>query len=97
MTLEVIKNDFLRQFETRVEEKLIKLEFSEQDKNIFLTRFEIHKSLKAEDYRDEFIKIVLDKLSKQEKKVIPTCPKVASYFKNHRATYKHLLPIGINL
>lgn len=97
MTLEVNKNDFLRQFEAKIDDKLIKLEFSEQNKNIFLTRFEIHKSLREEEYRDVFIQKVLDSLTEQDKKVIPTCPAVASYFKNHRTTYKHLLPPGINL
>ena len=97
MMLEVNKNDFLRQFDAKVDNKLIKLEFSEQGKNIFLTRFEIDKSLSVEEYRDVFIKTVLDNLCKQEHKVIPTCPVVASYFKKHRATYKHLLPAGINL
>lgn len=97
MAFEVSKNELLRQFEAKIENKLIKLEFSEQGKNIFLTRFEIHKSLDKEDYQDCFIKKVLDILIKKDKRVIPTCPVVASYFKRHRAIYKHLLPPGINL
>ena len=97
MMLDVNKNDFLRQFEAKIDGKLIKLEFSEQGKNMFLTRFEIDKTLSQEEYRDIFIKKVLDQLNEQEHKVIPTCPVVASYFKKHRATYKHLLPAGINL
>lgn len=97
MAFEITKNNFLRQFEAKIEDKLIKLEFSEQGKNIFLTRFDIHKSLKREDYQDRFIKTVLDSLTKQDIKVIPTNPIVASFFKKHRSTYKHLLPPGINL
>ena len=50
MKIEVSKNELLRQFEAKIENKLIKLEFSEQGKNIFLTRFEIDKSLDKEDY-----------------------------------------------
>ncbi len=97
MNLEIKKNDFLRQFETKVEDCLIKLEYSEQAKNIFLTRFEIHKSLPVEKYQDLFIKLVLDQLAEEERKVVPTCPKVAAFFKKHRSEYKHLLPAGITL
>lgn len=97
MGLEIKKNDFLRQFETKVDNCLIKLEYSEQAKNIFLTRFEIDKSLPEDTYRDLFIKSVLDQLVEEDCKVVPTCPKVASFFKKHRSEYKHLLPAGIAL
>ncbi|NBC57869.1 MAG: N-acetyltransferase [Bacteroidetes bacterium] len=97
MSLEIKKNDFLRQFEAKVEGCLIKLEYSEQAKNIFLTRFEIDKSLSEEKYQDLFIKKVLDLLVEEDGKVVPTCPKVAAFFKKNRSEYKHLLPVGITL
>ena len=97
MDFEVSKNEFLRQFETKIDGKLIKLEFSEQEKNIFLTRFEIHNSLEEGTYKDDFIKAVLDNLAEEDKKVIPSCPAVTAYFRKNRALYKHLLPAGINL
>ncbi len=97
MSLKIKKNDFLRQFETKLDGCLIKLEYSEQAKNIFLTRFEIHKSLSVEKYQDVFIKLVLDRLVDEDCKVVPTCPKVAAFFKKNRSEYKHLLPAGISL
>jgi len=97
MSLEIKRNDFLRQFEAKVNDYLIKLEYSEQSKNIFLTRFEIDKSLPSEQYQDQFIKAVLDLLAEEECKVVPTCPKVAAFFKKNRSEYKHLLPVGITL
>lgn len=97
MSLEIRKNEFLRQFETKVDGCLIKLEYSEQTKNIFLTRFEIHKSLPEEKYQELFIQLVLDQLAEEERKVVPTCPKVAAFFKKHRLVYKHLLPAGISI
>ncbi|QTY27257.1 GNAT family N-acetyltransferase [Flavobacterium sp. CS20] len=87
----------MRQFETKVENCLIKLEYSEQTKNIFLTRFEIHKSLSSEKYQDLFIKSVLDLLVEENCKVVPTCPIVVAFFKKHRSEYKHLLPAGITI
>jgi len=97
LSIEVNKNDFLRQFEAKIDGKLIKIEFSEQGKNIFLTRFEIDNSLPKDKYQDVFIKSVLDHLSQKELKVVPTCPIAAGFFKKHRSQYKHLLPIGISL
>jgi len=95
--LNIKKNELLRQFEHRVDGKLIKVEYSEQGKNIFLTRFEIDKSLESSNFKDLFIKSLLDKLSDEGHLVVPTCPIVASFFKGHRTDYRHLLPAGINL
>lgn len=94
--INIKKNELLRQFEYRTDKVFFKIEYSEQGKNIFLTRFEGEQN---EDVatRDLFFKSVLDKLSNEELCVVPTCPSVAAFFKKHRAKYKHLLPIGINL
>lgn len=97
-SLDVKKNDFLRQFEAKIEDKkLISLEYSEQGRNIFLTRLKLDSSLEQEAYQNQFIKQVLDLLAKEKLKVVPTCPKVAAFFKKNRSEYKDLLPAGINL
>jgi hypothetical protein len=95
--LNIKKNDLLRQFEYRIDGKLIKVEFSEQGRNTFLTKFEMDKDLKDEPLKDMFLQSVLNMLSERGSYVIPTCPKVAQFFRKHRVEYKHLLPVGINL
>jgi len=96
--LNVVKNDFLRQFEVKINhKKLIRLEYSEQGKNTFLTHLYVDSSVENAAYKEQFIRQVLDLLIKEERYVVPTCPKVASFFKKNRAEYKHLLPAGINL
>lgn len=96
-SLDIKKNEFLRQFEAKIDDKLIKLEYSDQGRNIFLTRLEIDSALEKDIYQDDFLKMVLDLLSKEKCKIVPTCPKVAAFFKKNRSDYKHLLPAGINL
>lgn len=96
--LEVIKNDFLRQFEVKINhKKLIRLEYSEQGKNTFLTHLYVDTSIENDAIKDQFIRQVLELIIKERQKVVPTCPKVASFFKKNRADFKHLLPAGINL
>jgi predicted GNAT family acetyltransferase len=96
--IEVKKNEFLRQFELKVnQKKLIRIEFSEQGKNTFLTRLIIDKSVEDNNYKDQFIRQVLELIIEEKRSVVPTCPLVASFFKENRAEFKHLLPAGINL
>ncbi len=90
-------NELLRQFEFRFEDKLLKVEYSEQGRNLFLTRFEMDKNIKEEQLKNLFLKTVLDHLSDEGMLVVPTCPIVAAFFRKHKADYKHLLPVGINL
>jgi len=96
--LKVVKNDFLRQFEVKINhKKLIRLEYSEQGKNTFLTHLYVDSSVENAAYKEQFMRQVLELLKKEEQYVVPTCPKVASFFKKNRAEFKHLLPAGINL
>lgn len=96
--LGIKKNDFLRQFEVKIEnKKLIRLEYSEQGKNTFLTRLFVVSSIENNSYKERFIRQVLEIINNEERKVVPTCPQVASFFKDNRAEFKHLLPAGINL
>lgn len=98
INLNIKKNELLRQFEYKSDGKLIKLEYSEQGRNIFLTRLEIDKNLEnGEKIKNIFLKSILELLSAQDSKVVPTCSTVAKFFRKHRLKYKHLLPVGINI
>ncbi len=97
MEFEIKKNELLRQFETRIEGKLIKIEYSEQPKKIFLTGFSMDNSLEKEKFQENFILALFDHLSNESLSVFPTSPVIAKVFKKHREKYKHLLPVGISL
>ena len=97
MQFELKNNELLRQFETRIDGKLIKIEYSEQPKKVFLTAFSIDQNLDKDTYQESFILAVFDYLAEQKQNVFPTSPVIAKVFKKHREKYKHLLPIGISL
>ncbi|MGM0635630.1 MAG: GNAT family N-acetyltransferase [Bacteroidota bacterium] len=98
VVLEVKKNEFQRQFEALVDNELMTIEFSEQDRKIFLTKMIISDHLIEAGYSNKFIKLVLDKIKEDHKmKVVPTCPEVKSFIKRNRLIYKDLLPVGIAL
>lgn len=95
--LEIKNNDFLRQFETHVDGKLIKLEYSAQPRKIFLTKFVISDELRARGLDRQFLKAIFEKLVDEKLRVVPTCPEVAAFYKAHRRKYKELLPSGITI
>jgi len=44
---ELVDNDFLRQYELKVDEQLAKIEYSLQDRKIFLTKLIIPDAIKS--------------------------------------------------
>lgn len=95
--LEIKNNEFLRQFEADIDGGLIKLEYSEQPRQVFLTKFIINENLKEKGYDEQFLKAIFDKFSENGTRVMPTCPNVVKFFKAHRNKYRSLLPTGINI
>lgn len=95
--LEVKDNEFLRQFESEIDGEFVKLEYSSQPRNIFLTKFVISDSLIKRGVDQEFLTAVFDMLLDEEKRVLPTCPQVTRFYKAHKRKYRALLPTGINM
>ncbi|UGU15569.1 N-acetyltransferase [Sinomicrobium kalidii] len=88
-------NDFLRQFELRVSGKLAKIEYSSQEKKIFLTKLVFPEDL-DDGFRDDFIESVLQIVEKRNLRVVPTSPEIARFLRKHKE-YKDLLPVGIRI
>ena len=95
--LSIIDNEFLRQFECEIDGDLAKIEYSQQDRKIFLTKLVMSEELKEEGYMDPFIAKVLEIIKERNISVMPTSPAVAKYMKKHRRKYKDMLPVGINI
>jgi predicted GNAT family acetyltransferase len=89
-------NEFLRQFETKIENSLARIEYAEQERKIFLTKVVVPDTIKDKDFEEKFIKSVLEVLSKKNIKVVPTSPKIAGFVRRNKF-YKSLLPVGIKL
>ena len=94
LTLE--NNEFLRQFEVVVNRSMARIEYAEQERKIFLTKLIVPEDLNTTEFKDEFIKTVLDSVAEKNMRVVPTSPEIAGFLRKNKR-YKELLPVGIKL
>lgn len=94
--MEIKDNTFSRQFETLVDGKLISVEYSFQEKKIFLTKINVPDHFSDEIFIDELLKNIMTIAYQRKLKVVPIVPKIAAFFKKN-TTYKDLLPPGIKI
>ena len=93
---ELIDNDFLRQFELKVKNELAKIEYSLQERKIFLTKLIIPEAVFTEDFQNEFIKLVFQNIEERNLSVVPTSPEIAKFIRKNRQ-YKSMLPVGVRI
>jgi hypothetical protein len=94
--MEIKDNTFARQFETLVDGKLISLEYSFQEKKIFLTKINTFDGFNNEEFINDLLKNIMEIAYERKLKVVPILPKIALFFKKN-STYKDLLPPGIKI
>lgn len=95
--IEIKNNEFLRQFEAKINGEKVKLEYSRHPRKIFLTKFVISEDLREKGFDQEFLESVFDQLLEDELRVMPTCSEVKVFFKANKKKYKKLLPTGISM
>lgn len=93
---ELIDNAFLRQFELKVDEKLAKIEYSLQDRKIFLTKLIVPESSDNEEFIEDFLKLVMENIQERNISVVPTSPPIAKFIRKNRR-YKSMLPVGVRI
>lgn len=93
----ITNNEFLRQFETYIKDELVTVEYSQQERKIFLTKLTMSDDLKEEGHLDNFLTILLGKIKEGPDRVVPTSPEIAKFMRKNRRKYKDLLPVGINI
>ncbi|NMH86675.1 N-acetyltransferase [Flavivirga algicola] len=93
---ELIDNDFLRQFEIKIDEHLAKIEYSLQERKIFLTKLIIPEGIKDEDFGKEFMAAVFEQIEERNLSVVPTSPEIAKFVRSNRK-YKRMLPVGVRI
>ena len=93
---ELIDNDFLRQFELKVEDKLAKIEYSLQERKIFLTKLIIPEGVTDNSFQETFIKMVFENIQERNISVVPTSPEIAKFIRRHRQ-YRSMLPVGVRI
>lgn len=94
--MEIKDNTFSRQFETFVDSKLISVEYSFQEKKIFLTLINVPDGFIDEDFLNDFLKNIMAIAYERKLKVVPILPKIALFFRKN-TIYKDLLPPGIKI
>ena len=94
--MEIKDNTFSRQFETLVDGKLISIEYSFQEKKIFLTRINVPDGYQDELFINDLLKNIMNIAYERKLKVVPILPKIALFFKKN-SIYKDLLPPGIKI
>jgi len=93
---ELIDNDFLRQFELKVDDELAKIEYSLQERKIFLTKLIIPECINSESFEKDFLTLVFENISERNISVVPTSPEIAKFIRTNRK-YKKMLPVGIRI
>lgn len=95
--LEIIDNEFLRQFETTIEGQIAKIEYAQQDRKIFLTKLLMSEEHLEKGYEEKFIIAVFNLIEDRNIRLIPSSPIIAKFMRKNRRKYKNLLPTGINI
>lgn len=94
--MEIKDNTFLRQFETRVNGHLAKIEYSSQERKVFLTKLVIPEEISKDGFKEDFIESVLHTIQGQKLRVVPTSPQIAGFLRKNRQ-FKEMLPVGIRI
>ena len=93
--IELTDNEFLRQFEATFDDKMAKIEYSLQERKIFLTKISMPEG--TEEHMNDFIVSVFNEVEDRNISLVPTSPEIAKFMRSNRRKYKKLLPVGINI
>jgi len=93
---ELIDNDFLRQFELKIDNHLAKIEYSLQERKIFLTKLIIPEEINDEGFSKEFLAAVFEQIEERNLSIVPTSPEIAKFVRSNRK-YKRMLPTGLRI
>lgn len=93
---ELKNNRINKQFEFHIDGLVPKVEYIRAKDRIFLTHTEVPEKLEGQGIGSMLIKAVLEEVERQELTLVPLCPFVAGYIKEH-PEWKKLVLKGINI
>ena len=93
--MEIKDNELLRQFEIITSTGLVAIEYSIQERKLFLTKFCANTN-EDEELHNDFIINVLGIAEERKLKVVPTHAKFISFFRKNKRFFE-LLPPGIKI
>ena len=94
--MEITDNRFLRQFETKINGGLAIIEYSVQERKIFLTKILVPDMKNRDAFSENFMSEVLEIISDRNISVVPTAAIITKFIRKNRK-YKSLLPVGIRI
>ena len=94
--MEITDNNFLRQFETKIDGGLAIIEYSILDRKFFLTKILVPENNDNNLFADKFMSEVLDIIRDRNISVVPTAALITKFIRKNRK-YKSLLPVGIRI
>ncbi|MCC9071512.1 N-acetyltransferase [Flavobacterium sp. F-65] len=94
--MEIKDNAFARQFEISTPTGLLTIEYSFQEKKIFLTKVNTPESFDDQELLFNMLKSIMEISIERKLRVVPIHPKIADFFKKN-PVYKELLPPGIRI
>lgn len=95
--IKITDNVFLRQYESVINEQLVIVEYSQQERKVFLTKLKMSDELKESGYLEPFLISLLNHIQEGTHRVVPTNPEIAKFMRKNRRKYKDLLPVGMNI
>jgi len=95
--VKIVDNEFLRQFELEIKNNMARIEYSLQDRKIFLTKYEMPEDMEEQGLRGLFIEAVFQEIQNRDISMMPTSPEVVGFLRKNRRKYRGLLPVGINI
>ncbi|MDO6760063.1 N-acetyltransferase [Tamlana sp. 2_MG-2023] len=93
---ELIDNDFLRQYEIKIDNHLAIIEYSLQERKIFLTKMIVPEEITDENFSKDFLTLVFEQIQERNLSVVPTSPEIAKFVRSNRK-YKRMLPVGVRI
>ena len=94
--MQITDNDFLRQFEVKVNDGLAIIEYSLQERKIFLTKIIVPEMSNKDEFTEDFLSNVLTTISEKNVRVVPTASVITKFIRKNRK-FKALLPVGIRI
>lgn len=93
--MEFKNNELLRQFECRCGERFVIIEYSIQERKLFLTKLNPNGCV-DEILINDFIRSILDKAEEKRLRVVPVSSSIVAFFKKN-PSYRELLAAGIKI
>ncbi|MEX0288964.1 MAG: GNAT family N-acetyltransferase [Flavobacteriaceae bacterium] len=85
-----------KRYEVQVGEEIARIEYIKAQNRIFLTHTEVPLTLEGKGIGSKMVAMALEDIERQNLTLVPMCPFVAGYIKDH-PEWKKLILKGINI